>query len=57
MQAMVKYLRDGTAPDPLVLLTNGLVLLNVSSFVQQIVIGVILVAAVAFDQFAAEKRQ
>jgi ribose transport system permease protein/inositol transport system permease protein len=37
-------------------LTNGLVLLNVSSFVQQIVIGVILVAAVAFDQFAAEKR-
>lgn len=57
MQAMVKYLRDGTAPEPLVLLTNGLVLLNVSSFVQQIVIGVILVAAVAFDQFAAEKRQ
>lgn len=37
-------------------LTNGLVLLNVSSFIQQIVIGVILVAAVAFDQFAAEKR-
>jgi len=38
-------------------LTNGLVLLNVSSFIQQIVIGVILVAAVAFDQFAAERRQ
>lgn len=38
-------------------LTNGLVLLNVSSFVQQIVIGVILVAAVAFDQYASEKRQ
>ena len=38
-------------------LTNGLVLLNVSSFIQQIVIGVILVAAVAFDQFAVEKRQ
>ena len=37
-------------------LTNGLVLLNVSSFIQQIVIGVILVAAVAFDQFASEKR-
>jgi ribose/xylose/arabinose/galactoside ABC-type transport system permease subunit len=36
-------------------LTNGLVLLNVSSFVQQIVIGVILVAAVALDQFADEK--
>ena len=38
-------------------LTNGLVLLNVSSFIQQIVIGVILVAAVAFDQFAARRRQ
>ena len=37
-------------------LTNGLVLLNVSSFVQQIVIGVILVAAVALDQFAASRR-
>ncbi len=37
-------------------LTNGLVLLNVSSFVQQIVIGVILVSAVAFDQFAAKRR-
>lgn len=38
-------------------LTNGLVLLNVSSFVQQIVIGVILVAAVALDQFAVSQRQ
>lgn len=37
-------------------LTNGLVLLNVSSFVQQIIIGVILVAAVALDQFAASRR-
>lgn len=37
-------------------LTNGLVLLNVSSFVQQIVIGVVLVSAVAFDQFAANRR-
>ena len=37
-------------------LTNGLVLLNVSSFLQQIVIGVILVAAVALDQFAAGRR-
>ena len=37
-------------------LTNGLVLLNVSSFIQQIVIGVILVAAVALDQFAAGRR-
>ena len=31
-------------------LRNGLVLLNVSPFIQQIVIGVILVLAVAFDQ-------
>ena len=37
-------------------LTNGLVLLNVSSFIQQIVIGVILVAAVALDQYAAGRR-
>jgi ribose transport system permease protein/inositol transport system permease protein len=38
-------------------LRNGLVLLNVSSFVQQIVIGVILVLAVAFDQYAAARRR
>ncbi len=38
-------------------LTNGLVLLNVSSFIQQIVIGIILVAAVAFDQYAASRRR
>jgi ribose/xylose/arabinose/galactoside ABC-type transport system permease subunit len=38
-------------------LLNGLVLLNVSSFVQQIVIGVILVAAVALDQYAATRKQ
>jgi len=37
-------------------LTNGLVLLNVSSFVQQILIGIILVAAVALDQYAAKRR-
>lgn len=37
-------------------LTNGLVLLNVSSFIQQIIIGIILVAAVAFDQFAASRQ-
>jgi ribose transport system permease protein/inositol transport system permease protein len=37
-------------------LRNGLVLLNVSSFVQQIVIGLILVAAVAFDQYAQNRR-
>ena len=38
-------------------LRNGLVLLNVSSFVQQIVIGVILVSAVAFDQYAGSRRR
>jgi ribose transport system permease protein/inositol transport system permease protein len=38
-------------------LRNGLVLLNVSSFVQQIMIGLILVAAVAFDQYAATRRR
>lgn len=38
-------------------LTNGLVLLNVSSFIQQIVIGVTLVAAVTLDQFAVRRRQ
>ncbi|MFQ5972619.1 MAG: ABC transporter permease [Alphaproteobacteria bacterium] len=38
-------------------LKNGLVLLNVSSFIQMIVIGVILVAAVAFDQYAASRRR
>ncbi len=37
-------------------LRNGLVLLNVSSFIQQIVIGLILVAAVAIDQSAARRR-
>ncbi len=37
-------------------LTNGLVLLNVSSFIQQILIGLILVAAVALDQFALGRR-
>ncbi|MDZ4769082.1 MAG: ABC transporter permease [Chloroflexota bacterium] len=39
-------------------LNNGLVLMNVSSYIQQIVIGVIIVLAVAFDQFikAQQKR-
>lgn len=36
-------------------LRNGLVLLNVSSFVQQILIGVILVLAVAIDQRAKQR--
>ena len=38
-------------------LTNGLVLLNVSSFIQQILIGVIIVLAVAFDQYATGRQQ
>lgn len=38
-------------------LRNGLVLMNVSSFVQQIVIGLILIAAVAFDQYAASRSR
>lgn len=38
-------------------LTNGLVLLNVSSFIQQIVIGITLVAAVTLDQFAVRRGQ
>ena len=38
-------------------LRNGLVLMNVSSFVQQIVIGLILVAAVAIDQYAAARSK
>ena len=38
-------------------LTNGLVLLNVSSFIQQILIGIIIVLAVALDQFADTRRR
>jgi ribose/xylose/arabinose/galactoside ABC-type transport system permease subunit len=38
-------------------LINGLVLMNVSSYVQQIIIGVIIVLAVAFDQFAKSSRR
>ena len=38
-------------------LRNGLILMNVSSFVQQVVIGVILVLAVAFDQYASGRRR
>ena len=36
-------------------LFNGLVLMNVSSYIQQIVIGVIIVLAVAFDTFAKSR--
>ncbi len=38
------------------ILRNGLVLLNVSSFVQMIIIGAVLVAAVAFDQYATRRN-
>jgi ribose/xylose/arabinose/galactoside ABC-type transport system permease subunit len=31
--------------------------MNVSSYIQQIVIGVIIVLAVAFDQFAKSRRR
>ena len=37
-------------------LINGLVLMNVSSYIQQIVIGVIIVLAVAFDRFVKGRR-
>lgn len=37
-------------------LTNGLVIMNVSAYLQQIVIGVIIVAAVAFDTYAKSHR-
>jgi len=37
-------------------LTNGLVLLNVSPYVQQIIIGVIIVLAVGFDRLVKSRR-
>ena len=38
-------------------LLNGLVILNVSSYIQQIIIGVIIVLAVAFDTLAKSRRR
>jgi ribose/xylose/arabinose/galactoside ABC-type transport system permease subunit len=38
-------------------LINGLVILNVSSYIQQIIIGIIIVLAVAFDTFAKSRRR
>jgi inositol transport system permease protein len=38
-------------------LLNGLVLMNVSAYIQQITIGVIIVLAVAFDTFAKSRRK
>ena len=37
-------------------LTNGLVLMNVSPYVQQIIIGMIIVLAVGFDRFVKSRR-
>jgi inositol transport system permease protein len=42
---------------PIGVLLNGLVLMNVSSSIQQIIIGVIIVLAVAFDTFAKSRRR
>jgi inositol transport system permease protein len=38
-------------------LLNGLILLDVSSYIQQIIIGIIIVLAVAFDTFAKSRRR
>jgi inositol transport system permease protein len=38
-------------------LLNGVVLMKVSSYIQQITIGVIIVLAVAFDTFANSRRR
>ena len=38
-------------------LLNGLVLLDVSAYIQQIIIGIIIVLAVAFDTFAKSRRR
>ena len=38
-------------------LLNGLVLMNISAYIQQIIIGIIIVLAVAFDTFAKSRRR
>jgi inositol transport system permease protein len=38
-------------------MVNGLVLMNVSSYIQQVIIGLMIVAAVAFDRFVASLRE
>jgi ribose/xylose/arabinose/galactoside ABC-type transport system permease subunit len=38
-------------------LLNGLILMDVSSYIQQIIIGIIIVLAVAFDTFAKSRRR
>ena len=37
-------------------LVNGLVLNNVSSYIQQVIIGLIIILAVAFDRFVKNRR-
>jgi inositol transport system permease protein len=37
-------------------LINGLVMMNVSPYYQQVIIGVIIVLAVAFDTYAKSRR-
>jgi len=38
-------------------MVNGLVLMNVSSYIQQVIVGLMIVAAVAFDRFVASLRE
>jgi inositol transport system permease protein len=38
-------------------LVNGLVMLNVSSYIQQIIIGLIIILAVAFDRYVKSRRR
>jgi ribose/xylose/arabinose/galactoside ABC-type transport system permease subunit len=38
-------------------LVNGLVLNNVSSYIQQVIIGLIIISAVAFDRYIKSRRQ
>jgi ribose/xylose/arabinose/galactoside ABC-type transport system permease subunit len=38
-------------------LLNGLVLMNVSPYVTQIIVGCIIVLAVAFDRFVKSRRR
>ena len=51
------FLIEGIGTILIGVLLNGLVLMNVSSYVQQIIIGVIIVLAVAFDTMAKSRRR
>ena len=39
------------------LLTNGMTLLNVNSYYQQVVKGVVMVVAIAFDVYSVKRKQ